>query len=70
MHDALNCSNHKCGIYTEHTHLLYNDIINICSVASKACFPHTPGIKGMKIVLGCNEFVKEHADNANIWHDV
>ena len=70
MHEALTCSNHKCVIHTEHIRLLHNDIIDICSIASKACLPHTSNSKGMKIVPGWNEYVKEHADNARVWHDV
>ena len=49
---------------------LYSEIIEICNNASKACLPHTTGNKGSKIVLGWVEYVKEHAENAKVWHDV
>ena len=50
--------------------MLHNEIINICSAASKTCLPHSSTSKGMKIVPGWNEYVKEHAEEAKVWHDV
>ena len=52
--------------------MLHNDIISSCSDASKASLPHTAGSNsnGMKVVPGWNEHVKEHAENAKLWHDV
>ena len=70
VQEALTCNNYKCVIHREKIHELHKDIIDICSKASKACLPHTSGNKGNKILPGWNEYVKEHAENAKVWHDV
>ena len=68
--EALTCNNHKCTTHSENIRVLYKEIIEICNNASKACLPHTTGNHGSKIVPGWNEYVKEHAENAKVWHDV
>ena len=70
MQEALTCKNYKCTIHTGNVHTLHKEIVDICNKASKACLPHTSGNKGCKIVPGWNEYVKEHAENAKLWHEV
>ena len=70
MQDALTCTDYKCIIHNEHIHQLHNKLIDICNKASKACLPHTSSNNYRKIVPGWNEYVKEHAENAKVWHDV
>ena len=72
MQEALTCNNYNCVIRSDKIHELHKDIIDICSKASKACLPHTAGSNSnsMKVVPGWNEHVKEHAENAKLWHDV
>ena len=72
MNGAFTCNDYNCAIHYEHIRLLHNDIISSCCKASKACLPHTAGSNSnsMKVVPGWNEHVKEHAENAKLWHDV
>ena len=69
-HAALVCNNFNCTKHNEPIQALHNDIINTCISASEACLPYTSSYKGRKIVPGWNEYVKEHAENAKLWHDV
>ena len=70
MHEALTCRNYKCSMHKEYINQLHSNIINICSEASKTCLPHSSGSKSRRTIPGWNEYVKEHADNAKVWHDV
>ena len=70
MHEALTCQNYKCVSHKENIHVLYKEIISICKNSSKASLPHTANKKDSKIIPGWNEYVKEHAENAKMWHDV
>ena len=70
MHEALTCRNYKCSMHKESINQLHRCIINICSEASKTCLPHSSGSKSRRTIPGWNEYVKEHAENAKVWHDV
>ena len=70
MQDALTCKDRKCIIHNEQIHQLHKQIIEVCNKASNACLPHTTGKNSRKVVPGWNEYVKEHAENAKVWHDV
>ena len=69
-HEALRCRNYKCSLHTEYIHELYKNIIKICKEASAKCLPHTSLNNSNKVVPGWNEHVREHAENAKMWHDV
>ena len=69
-HEALRCRNRKCSLHTEYIYELHKNIIKICKEASTKCFPHTSLNDSKKVVPGWNEHVREHAENAKMWHDV
>ena len=66
------CKNHKCtcALHTEAIKDLHNQIINICCNASQSCLPYTSQGKRNNIIPGWNEYVKEHADRAKMWHEI
>ena len=66
------CTNHKCtcDLHNEAIKDLHNQIISICCKASHSCLPHTSQGKINNIIPGWNEYVKEHADRAHMWHEI
>ena len=73
QHDALKCRNYKCTLHKNYIQTLYKELIECCCDASKKCLPHTSlknDNKRSKTIPGWNEYVKEHAEKAKIWHDV
>ena len=73
QHDALKCRNYKCTLHKNYIQTLYKELIECCCDASNNCLPHTSlknDNKRSKTIPGWNEYVKEHAEKAKIWHDV
>ena len=69
-HEALRCRTYKCSLHKDYIYELHKNIINICKESSAKCFPHTSLNHSKKVVPGWNEHVREHAENAKMWHDV
>ena len=66
----MRCRNYKCSLNQDSIHELYKNIVRICKEASEKCLPHTSLNHSKKVVPGWNEHVREHAENAKMWHDV
>ena len=66
----MRCRTYKCSLHKDYIYELHKNIINICKEPSAKCFPHTSLNHSKKVVPGWNEHVREHAENAKMWHDV
>ena len=69
-HEAWKCKDYNCTNHTEYIKSIYSKIVKICKEASGKTLPHTSINKDIKIIPGWNEYVKEHADRANMWHNI
>ena len=68
--EAWRCTDYKCNKHIEFIKKTYSKIVEICQQASGETLPHTSQKKDVKIILGWNEYVKEHADRAQMWHSI
>ena len=69
-HEALKCKDYNCTKHIEYIKEIHSKIVKISSEASGKTLPHTSQNKDIKIIPGWNEYVKEHADRASMWHNI
>ena len=69
-HEAFRCRDKKCTEHSKFLCDLYDTIIKACNNASKSCLPYTTQNGGKRVIPGWNEYVKEHADRAKMWHEI
>ena len=70
QHEAITCKEVNCTKHSESIRNMYNDIIMFCSEADKVLSKSNASIVKKDIMVGWNDYVKEHKDEALYWHQV
>ena len=69
-HEAWSCRDFKCNKHTDFIKETHRKIVKCCKEASDKTLPYTSQKKDVKIIPGWNEYVKEHAERAKLWHNI
>ena len=69
-HEEWKCRDYKCKKHTAFVKEIHSKIVKICKEALDGTLPHISQNKDVKIIPGLNEHFKEHADRANMWHNI
>ena len=68
--EAIKCNDLNCNTHTDSIRKLYNTIISFCLEADKK-IPKTNSSNAQNdIVIGWNDYVRDHKDKALYWHQV
>ena len=69
--DVLTCNDMNCKVHTPYLNNLYDQIIQICSMASAANIPTTcKGQANGRVIPGWVDQIKPYREKALFWHEI